>query len=90
MKGTKLLICVTSDIRRGAGGNINLHLASGSASLDCVVEHRLRDNQKFPRGREHRQEVGIKRGVGFVLLIEEVGQGCGRGNRKGERPDKTY
>ena len=80
MRGTKLLTCVTSDMRCGGGETINLHLASGSASLDCVVEHRLRDNQKSPRGREHRQKVGIKRGVCFVLLIEEVDQDCGRGN----------
>jgi len=66
------------------GANINLHLASGNASLDCVVEHRLRDNQESPRGREDRRKVGIKHGVGFALLMDGVGQECGRGNRKGE------
>ena len=40
------------------GAIINLHLVSGSTSMDCVVEHRLRDN-RF-RSRTCRGGPGVR------------------------------
>ena len=51
------------------GVNTNLYLVSSSTSLDCVVEHRLRGNQKLPCRKEDQRKVEIKRGVGFAPVM---------------------